>query len=163
MTSGAILGVALVIYAIILYMLNLSFNKVLGYGNYLILIGGVFFGIKVFRDQVQKGEITFGQALGVGVLTVVFASVIVAFFTYIQLTFIDSGILAKGMEIAKNQMIDKGLNDEQIEKAMSITQKFMTPLITSIFLIFVYAFWGTIFSLIAAAFMKKEPSINPEQ
>ena len=159
MTSGAILGAALVIYTLILYMTNLTYSTGLGYVSYLIMIGGIVLGIKNFRDQEQEGFISYGRALGVGMLTVMFASIIMAVFVYILYTIIDPGLVEKGIEIARNKMAGKNLSDDQIEMAINMTKKFMTPTFMVIGTIIGYAFFGLIFSLVVAAVMKKDKDI----
>lgn len=156
MTSGAILGIALVIYSILLYVGNLLMVKSLGYISYLIILGGIYYGIKSFRDNVQSGVISYGQALGVGVLTVAFAAFIASFFTYIQVKFIDPSMLDKILSLTQQQLAESGKSDAEIEMAMKITQKWITPGFMVISTIFAYVFIGTLFSLIVAAFMKKE-------
>jgi len=159
MTSGAILGAVLLIYTLLLYMTGLTFSKGLGYVSWLFIIAGIVWGIKSFRDQ-NEGFISYGSALGVGMLTIVFASVIMALFNYILFSFIDPGLVEKGIEIARSQMVAKNnLTDDQIETAINISKKFMTPGFMAIMTIVSYAFFGLILSLIIAAFMKKEKSV----
>jgi riboflavin transporter FmnP len=159
MTSGAILGAGLLIFTLILYITNLTYSKGLGYLSYLIIIGGIILGIKNFRDHEQQGFITYGKAVGAGVLTVVFASIIMAIFNYILFKVIDPNLIEKGMEIARTQMMEKNLNDDQIEMAMKMTRTIMSPGVMAIITILGNAFMGTIFSLIIAAFMKKDKNI----
>jgi F0F1-type ATP synthase membrane subunit c/vacuolar-type H+-ATPase subunit K len=169
MTSGAILGAALLIYTLVLYMTNLTFSSVLGYVSYLIMIGGIVLGIKNFRDQEQQGFITYGRAIGIGMLTVLFASIIMAVFIYLLYTVIDPGLIEKAIEFSRNKMAAKNLTDDQIEAAINMTKKFMTPAFMVIGTIIGYGFFGLIFSLIISAFMKKEKGVfsetldNPQQ
>lgn len=159
MTSGAILGVALVIFSLILYMTGLIFSKGLNYISWLILVGGIVLGMKSYRDQ-QQGFISYGRALGVGMLTVLFASIIAALFNYILYAFIDPSLIEKSIEMARNQMVEKGtLSDEQIEMGLNMTKKIMQPGIMSLMTILGSGFMGLIFSLIIAAFMKNEKSV----
>jgi len=155
MTSGAILGVSLVIYSLILYMTNLMFITALGYVSYLIMIGGIVLAIKNYREQ-EQGFINYGRAVGVGMLTIAFAAIIVAIFVYLLYTIIDPGLIEKSLEVARNKMAAKNLSDDQIETAINITKKFMTPGFLVISTILGNAFMGLIFSLVIAAFMKKE-------
>jgi hypothetical protein len=159
MTSGAILGAGLLIFTLILYMTNLTFSKGLGYISYLIIIGGIILGIKNFRDQEQQGFISYGRAVGAGVLTVVFASVIMAIFNFVLFKVIDPNLLEKGIEVARTQMMEKNLTDDQIEMALKMTRMIMSPAVMVIMTIIGNVFIGTIFSVIIAAFMKKDKSI----
>ena len=162
MTSGAILAAALLIYTLILYMTNLTFSTPLGYVAYLILIGGIIWGIKSFRDQEQNGFINYGRALGVGMLTVAFASIIMAIFIYLLYSIIDPGLIQKGIELARTKLVEKNLNEDQIEMAINMSKKFMTPAFLAIGTILGYGFLGLIFSLIIAAVMKNEGNTFPQ-
>jgi hypothetical protein len=58
--------------------LNFDNGMVVGYASMVVALSMVFFGIKAYRDQHQKGAITFGQAFGVGILITLLASLLYA-------------------------------------------------------------------------------------
>src|SRR6056297_368993 len=91
MTYGLITGLVLIIYTLILYMTNnlLDQNFILGILNYVILIAGIIYGTKSYRDQYLNGYISYGKSLGTGVLISVFAGVIMGIFTYLLYEVID--------------------------------------------------------------------------
>ena len=60
------------------------------------------------------------------------------------------------LEQTENEMIDAGNTDEEIEIAMKYTRMMVTPFWMSIMSVFMYTFIGFIFSLVTAAFLKKE-------
>ena len=62
------------------------------------------------------------------------------------------------LEAAQQNMAEKNMSEEQIEKAMEITQKFMTPVWLFIFSILSTTFMGFLFSLIISIFTRKEES-----
>ena len=54
-------------------------NKLFTFLTWGIIIGGIVYGIKKYRDGVLKGFISYGSALGYGVLISLFASIISSF------------------------------------------------------------------------------------
>ena len=60
------------------------------------------------------------------------------------------------MAETESKMLEKGLSDEQMEPALAMTRKFMSPGIMSLFSILGNAIFGAILALISAAFLKKE-------
>lgn len=156
-TYGAIIGFALIIYSVLLYILGLSLSKVLGYFSFLIIIGGLYIGIKNFRDNEPSAAITYGRAVGAGVLICVFLGFLGSVFTYLQFRFIDPGLVDKIFEMTEEKLYDRGLSEDMIEMQIRAMSKMMTPGIMAVFGFISYLFWGTVFSLILAAILKKEP------
>lgn len=153
---GAVLGFALMILALLTYVFELYENQWFGSLTWIVLIIGIITGVKKYRDENMGGYITFGQALGYGVLLAFFASIIVAFINFIYLGYVDDGFITYTLENAETEMYNAGTPDDQIESALSITRKIMSPGVLSVIGIFTTTFLGFIISLIAAAFLKKE-------
>lgn len=155
---GAILGLILMAISLIIYVFNIyESTDSISWISIVVLIAGIVIGIKKYRDQENGGYITYGSALGYGTLIALFAGIITAFFTYIYLGFIDDSFIQFKLMEAEDQMYASGTPDEQIEMALEWTKKFMRPGFLAISGVFMNAFLGFIISLIAAAFLKKEP------
>jgi hypothetical protein len=158
MNYGAMLGLAIVVYSLLLWMLGQSLSKSLGYVTYLIMIAGIYLGLKFFRDQDSGGFLTYGRALGAGTMIVLFSSVITAFYTYIMFKFLDPGLIEKMMLMAEEQLYERGMADEQIEVAVKAQAMFMKPGVMAIMGLVGSVFMGFIFTLIIAIFVKKDPT-----
>ncbi len=156
MNYGAMLGLALIIYTILLWMMDSLTRTGLASVSYLIMIAGIVFATRSFRDQEQGGVITYGRALAVGTLTCVFAGVVTAFFTYLLYTVIDTGLIDKTYAAMEQSYYDAGMTDSQIEMAMSMAKRFTNPVMMSVMSLLGSAFMGFIFSLITSIFLKKE-------
>jgi hypothetical protein len=65
-------------------------------------------------------------------------------------------MIKKILDQTEENMVKKGMSDEQIELALKYSAKFMQPLWMAIMSIVMYTFWGTIISLIVGIFTKKE-------
>ena len=76
---GAILGIVLIVYNLLLYFLDLSTNRALGYVSWLISIAIVFYAMKVYRDSVNQGILSFRDAFVTGFLVCVISGFISKF------------------------------------------------------------------------------------
>ncbi|MCK4344751.1 MAG: DUF4199 domain-containing protein, partial [Bacteroidales bacterium] len=157
MNPAIMLGFALIIYSLILYFFDQTFNKTLGYVSILIIIIGVVLGIKSFRNESRGGILSYGQAVGAGTIIGLYAGIIGAIFTFLLYKLIDPDLMEKMYTFMEEQMIEKGnIPEEMIEQSMEVTKKLMSPLVISLGVIFTYVFYGVIVSLIAGIFLKKE-------
>ncbi|TND07976.1 MAG: hypothetical protein FD123_2784 [Bacteroidetes bacterium] len=128
----------------------------LNYLSYAFLIGALVFGQLHWRKSAQGGYMTYGHAFVYGLLFSVWYSLIIALWTYIFMTFIATDFADQIMEMSRQQMEADNLPEDQIDMALSITSKFMTPGIMVFFAILGGLLLGTIFSLITSAFTKKD-------
>lgn len=156
MNFGAIAGFAIIIVTVILYFLNIQENNFVAILIYIVLITVIIIGTKHFKNNVQNGNITYGRALGSGTLISLFASIIVAFYMFIFLKFVDTDAMEKIYSVIEEKMYTQGLPDDQIEMALEMTKKFTTPFTIALGTVFSYTFWGFLFSLITSAFLKKK-------
>jgi hypothetical protein len=113
----------------------------------------------------MHGMINYGQAVGAGVVICLYYAIIMAVFTYILYALIDPGLINKMLALSEEESLKRGLTQEQIDMTMKITKKIMTAPVLTIFSIFGNMFFGTILSLIVAAFVRKEgnPLIDSTQ
>jgi len=51
MNFGAIVGLALIVYSVILFVIGKNESQVAGILNYVILIAGIYIGTKQYRDN----------------------------------------------------------------------------------------------------------------
>jgi Protein of unknown function (DUF4199) len=156
LTNGLILGLIGIVYSLIVYFLDLYFNKAQGYIFLLIQVALLFFLMKSYRDNFMHGQITYGQSVGAGVIICLYYAVIMAIFSYILYALIDPGLVVKQLAIAEESMVKKGLPQAAIDTGMAFSAKIMKPAIISISSIFLNMIWGTILSLIVSIFIKKE-------
>ena len=154
---GAILGLILMVLSLITYVFEMYENKAFGYLSWVVIIAGIVLGIRKYRDGALGGYISYGNALGYGVLVTLFAAIIVSFVNYVYLGFIDPSFIDFTLEQTEIQMIEQGQPEEAIEMAMSWTRKMVSPIGIFIMGIIGTTFMGFIVSLIAAAFLKNDP------
>ena len=154
MKIGAFLGLALIIYALLLYAFGMDANE---FPNmlYLLMILAIFLGTKRYRDTVMNGFISYPQALKTGTLIALFSAFIYTFYTYVFFKFIDPSQLESMINQVEMNFETSGYTEEQTKVMMQLTGKFMNGFLffTGIFS---HTFLGFIFSLIISIFLKKE-------
>lgn len=154
--NGLILSLAGIVYTLILYFLDLSTNKSLGYIFIPIQIIIMYFLVRSYRDNFMHGMITFGQATGAGVIIFLYYAVISSVFAFIFYSFIDTAFMGKMIAMSEEAGLKKGYSQEQIDLGMQFTKKIMTPTFMAIMSFFSNMFFGVVISLIIAAFVRKE-------
>ena len=112
--------------------------------------------VKSYRDNFLRGYITYGQAVGAGVVISLYSAIVMAVFSYILYTVLDPGLTAKKLAFLEEMMLKKGMAQATVDTTMKMQEKLQTPLISSILSIFTGVLGGTILSLILAIFLKKE-------
>jgi hypothetical protein len=156
LTNGLILGLIGIVYSLIIYFLGLSFNKAQGFVFLIIQFAVLFFLIKSYRDNFKHGMLTYGESLGAGMIIFLYYAIIMAIFTYILYTVIDTNLINKQLAFTEEMMQKKGLPQASIDTGMAMQRKIMKPAIIAPISIFGTMFWGLLMSLIAAAFTRKE-------
>ncbi|MBP1668139.1 MAG: hypothetical protein H6Q21_505 [Bacteroidetes bacterium] len=156
MTWGAITGIILIVFSLVLYLVHQSANQALGYLSYVLLIAGIIIGSIAYRDKVLGGFISYKDAFVTGLLITIFAGILSSFFSFILIRYIDPSVVEQSIAKAEEKMINRGMSEDDVERAMEKTKEFMgSPLMVLIGLLS-FAFIGTIISLITAAIVKKE-------
>ena len=153
---GVIIGLVSIVYSVILYMLNKTFSQALGYAGIIIIIAGLAFAMKSYRDNVLDGILPFGKAFGFGMLIVVVAGLLGAIFTYLLYAVIDTGLSEKMMEFTTEKMLKRGVPEAQLDLFLERAAKFQKPIPMAIAGLITSVLGGVVLSLIMAAIFKKE-------
>lgn len=153
---GAILGLILIIYTVLLYVMDQSFNKGLGYVSFLFMAAMIFYGAKSYRDNNLGGFISYGRALGISMIIILVAGIISTIYFLIHASVIDTEYISKLIAASEEELLKKGMSDDQIEMALSMQKKMMKPAIMGIFAFLGTAFWGFIIALLTSIFVKKQ-------
>ncbi len=158
LTSGIYIGVVLILVSVVFYVAGLMFETWAQYVSWPILIGGTIYAQLSYRKSLG-GEMTYGQALGAGILALVFATVLSAIFDYLLRNVIDPSLKEQLRIMMEQKLIEQGqIPEEQLDSVLNIIMKLL-PIIA----ILQVAFTGLIISLITGIFTQKKPSdIVPE-
>ncbi|MCX6239291.1 MAG: DUF4199 domain-containing protein [Bacteroidia bacterium] len=156
MSYGLYMGLALILNSVIFYVMGSPFAKACGYISYAIVIVGIALAMRAYRDNNTEAGVTYGRALGLGTLQSLFASLIVAFFSFVLFKLVDKTLIDKFLSFMEEQLLRNGTPDSQTETVMAMYRKVMTPLTYSLGQILGVTFMGFLFSLILAIFFKKQ-------
>ncbi len=162
---GIMAGIVLIVISIIYYLTGQQQHWSSGVLSYLVLIGVIVFGLKTYRDEMLDGYIKYGRALGFGVLVSLFAGIIAGLYTFVFYKFINPDAMQMMLIEAEQKVIESSPNisDRELDMAMSFTKVFMNPYFLFVSSVLAMTFFGTIFSLIIAAFLKKEVPFDTEE
>ncbi|NJM25837.1 MAG: DUF4199 domain-containing protein [Bacteroidia bacterium] len=119
----------------------------------IILIVMVVLAHKYFKDN-GDGFMSYGQGLGISMVTITVSILISAVFTYIYMAVIDPGVFETFLDQTREQMESQGQSDDAINTAIEWTKKLFW-----VFFIIGSLFWGLIIGLIVSIFTQKK---NPE-
>ncbi|HNR41430.1 MAG TPA: DUF4199 domain-containing protein [Bacteroidales bacterium] len=156
LNNGLILGSIGIVYSLVMYFLDLSFNKTQGYVFYLVLIIAMYFLLKSYRDNYMDGYITYGQSVGAGMVIFIYYSLITALFIYLLYAVIDPGLTEKQLVFVEEEMLKKGIQQDALDAAMTIQKKIIKPGIMAPFSILGNIITGLVLSLLVSIFIRKE-------
>jgi hypothetical protein len=109
---------------------------------------------KQFKDN-GDGFMSYGQGVGIGFWIAVVSLIIAGGFTFIYVNFIESTAMDAFYDAQRTGMEEKGMGDDQINMAISWTQKLFWPIY------FVFGlFFGVLVAVIVSIFTQKK---NPQQ
>lgn len=156
--SGIYIGIILILMSVVLYVTNNIFATWASYVTYPVLIAGIIYAQLSYRKSLG-GEMTYGQALGVGLLSLIFASVVSGIYTYLMYAIIDPSLQEQLRILTEQKIIEQGkVSEEQLDTVLAMTTKFQKPAVLAVMGVLGGAFFGLIISLITAIFTKKNPS-----
>jgi hypothetical protein len=122
----------------------------------------IVLGTKARRAQVPAAEeFGYGSALGAGVLITLFAALIGLVTTFLYGGVINPHFTDVIMQAQAEKLEAQGLSADKIEQIQKMSGAFMKLPMQMVFGFFGGMFFGTIISLISAAFLKREASEAP--
>lgn len=157
-TSGIYIGIVLILISVIYYVSGNIFAKSNQWVGYAVMILGVIYAQINYRKALG-GFMTYGQALVIGVLAMLIASVLSGIYAYLLYKIIDPSLQEQLRLFTEEQIVKQGrVPEEQIDMAVETMTKFQKPIMLLIFGIFGGTFVGLIISLISSIFTQKKPS-----
>ena len=159
MNYGAVLGCCLVAIAVVMWLLGIDDKESMipSLLNNVLIIAGIAYTVILFRDTENNGFISYGDSLKLGTSVAFFSSVILSFYTFIFVTFIEPDYLNEIIELAEQAILesDPEISDENLDLALSMSERFMQPHWLLILGVLGGTFVGFIYSLIISIFVKK--------
>ncbi len=160
---GVCTGVVLIVYSLIMYVANLYLNQTMQYVAFVFMIAGMVIGSIQYRKVALNGFMTYGQAFSVSFLIGLFAAIVSTIFFFFYIKYINTGLVDELLAQVRTKMEAKAgsMSQEQMDQAMSMTERFMTPVWMVIWGLLGNAFWAAVFSLIISFFLKKKDPNAP--
>ena len=157
-TSGIYVGIALILVGVVYYVTGNALSKSTQWVSYAVMIGGVVFAQFNYRRSLG-GFMTYGQAVLVGVLAMLFATVLSGIYNWLLYAVIDPSLQEQLRLATEEQIVKQGnIPEEQLDAAVEMAAKFQSPVMMMLMSIIVGTFVGLIISLITSIFTKKKPS-----
>lgn len=153
---GVIGGLLGIIISLVLYFADLQFESWSKWLQTLIMISTIILGIKVIADANKGKLISFGGLFKAGMIITIIVTIISIVYFLIYTNFIEIDFVGKVLEESRKQMAEKGLSEEQIDQALSMSKSFMSPGIMVVFSLIGSLIFGAIASVIGAAIFKNE-------
>ncbi|RIJ34129.1 DUF4199 domain-containing protein [Pontibacter oryzae] len=150
---GFIFALIGVIFSLILMVSGLAENRWISSLAYLILIAGIVIGMKNFKEQ-NHGYMSYGQGLGLGSIISAIFGFLSGTFSWLYIEFVDPSYMTRIFEKQREEMIRKGLSDEQIDAGMAMAENFQGPVAMILGATVITLIVGFILSLIISAVMK---------
>jgi hypothetical protein len=133
--QGSWFGFVPLVYAIVVYVL----------------------GIKAVREDDAGKYLTFGKGVGTGFMIALYSGIIGSVYTYVHFTFVNPNFADYLIEASRVKWEAANLSDAQMSGAEKGMRMFTKPVIQACVGLVITLVAGTIISLIASAFLKKNP------
>jgi multisubunit Na+/H+ antiporter MnhB subunit len=164
LTYGVFSALVLCAISLLLYFLGFhSDPSKIGVGNgigtaagYLVPIPFIVLAMRARRAEIPATEgFSYGRALGVGVLVALVSAVVGAVYYGIYISVINPELIDTMLAYQTTKWEAANMNSQQIEGAEKVMRMVMKPFVMVPIAILWNTFYGTIVSLIAAAFIKR--------
>jgi len=158
---GSLIGGMLILISVMYFYKNLpiTINPNLSSVNHLLVIAGLFLGIKKYRDDYLERKISFFKAFGVGISITAIAAFVFSIYTYIMTTFVAPSLLNEFLELIERNMVDSNYSEEMIESIMSLYNTMLSGGVIAFSEFFAKIFMGAFFSLAISFILRSRQSL----
>ncbi|MBI9036472.1 MAG: DUF4199 domain-containing protein [Bacteroidales bacterium] len=154
---GLITGGIMIVFSLLISLLVNDPATKLNYLAYAFLAGGMIYSALSFRNL--QGYSTYSQSFSIMFFTGLISIVILSVYQFVYFKYIDPEMIDKMLVMAEEQLYQRNMPDDQIDTALEMQKRFMTPglisIMTFIYNIIAVVVLGVIFSI----FTKKNESI----
>lgn len=129
-----------------------------GMVNALILVLGIYLAAEAFKKN-NEGFLSSGDLIVVSLWLGLIVGIVSGLFSWIYLNYIDPEMMKKIIKMAEIKMEEQGNSDEQIEMAMQMMDKVMSPPILITISVLMNLFFSLVLGAIMALFLKREKPV----
>ncbi len=121
-------GLLLALVTIVIFAVTVNMDpqsttvKILSWVNYLAGFIIIYLAIVNFRNK--NGKLTIGQGFKTGLAVGLIAGVLLGLYAFLYYQYINPDAVERIMELSREQMAEKGLDEELIEKNIEFTRNF---------------------------------------
>ncbi len=151
---GIIGGLTSILVSLILYLLGMQLESWTKWISTGIMVAAIIVGLKMCAIANEGKHTSFGYLFGQGMIITLILSAITILYFLLHISIIEPDFIDKTLDVSRNQMSDKGLSQEQIDNAITLSKKFMSPGIMVLFSLLGMLFMGAIASLIGTFIYK---------
>ena len=161
MNYGFVLGLCLVAVASVMWVFGLENGlKIPFVLNNGLIITGIAYTIIHFRDAENNRFISYSESVKLGTSVAFFSSVILAFYTFIFISYIEPNILIEIRQQAEQAILEINYEKVEEDQILEAVNKFLQLHWLLILGVLFATFIGFIYSLIISIFVKKD---NPNE
>ena len=158
MNYGSVLGLILILIALLSWLLGVEEQDsiVPSIINNIVIIGFLYYSILQFRDKINNGFISYSESLKLGTTVAFFSSVIMAFYTFIYISYLNPDMLANIMHMTEQSVLESNpeISEEELDLALEMTGNFTQPHWLMIMGVLSGTFMGFFYSAIISFFVK---------
>jgi len=158
-TPGIILGIVFILISVIIYVSGIDQfeNKWANNLIYIPMIIAIVYYQKDYRDNLNSGFLSIGEAVKIGVTVVVIATILSSIYSFIFLTYIEPDFMENMLIKVEEQILETNpeMTEAQLDMSISMAKKFMTPAFTIPMAIIWNAILALVVSLISGLVLKK--------
>lgn len=164
LTYGTLAAIASSLLTLLLFFLGYhsdasklsSAQPIMLVGAIVINVGGIFLGMRASRSVYPPEKpFSYGRALGVGVLVGATAALLGSLFGVLYSTVINPEFMEVMLQQQTAKLEAAGMSGDQIEKATGVMRMMLKPAVQFALSFVTGLFWGTLMSLIVAAFVRR--------
>jgi preprotein translocase subunit YajC len=155
--NGILLALTTIVISVIVYVMGMTYEQPWWQSllNFAAMLWFVIYGIKAYKRD-NSGYLSLAEALKMGLAITLVAGIIGSIFTYLFTTMIEPDFVMNMLEATRVKMIEDNpeMTQEQMDMAIAMSEKMMSPGIIIALGIIASLFFGFIVSLIAGLGLK---------
>jgi len=154
--AGIVIGIV-ILHSVVMDILELQFSTYNSIMSIVLPLAGIAYAMYSFRKEYHNNTIGYSKVFGFGLLVALLISIGVSGYNLLYTFVINPDFLELSRQMMEERMLGRGADPEMIERALESQENLRKPLIMFVISIAGLMLWSLIFTLIAAAVIKKEP------
>ena len=116
----------------------------------------IIISLRQIAEENKNYTISFGALFKAGMIITLVTAIIMVVYFIIYANFIEPNFIDKILEVTKENLATKGLSEDQVDAALEMSKKFMSPTIMAVTSLISNLIIGAIAAAIGAGIFKNE-------